>query len=353
VVVGMWRLPATLLPDGDEQQLWTSAAGRLTHEPVAGAEALPGRFALPGLVDAHVHLTLAAAGDGPVPAGREHRDRVLAASRSAGVLLLRDAGGDPELTLELARDPGSGVVAAGRFLAADGYYFPQLHEPVGAGQLTAAALAQVRAGAQWVKLVGDFPYRLERGVAHTPTYPVEAVRGMVEAVHAAGARVAAHTNTAHVAELVAAGIDSVEHGYGLDEAALRVMAGTGAAWTPTLSAAITTHPGDPEHRRHAAAERVELLRRLLPLAVRLGVPVLTGTDVVGSVTNEVVELVRCGLSPVDALRAATTGARAFLGRPALLDGAPADVVTYEHDPREDPAVLASPAAVVRNGRRVT
>jgi imidazolonepropionase-like amidohydrolase len=56
---------------------------------------------------------------------------------------------------------------------------------------------------------------------------------------------------------------------------------------------------------------------------------------------------------VGALRAATTAARAFLGEPSLEDGARADVVTYEGDPRDDPAVLRSPAAIVLGGVRVS
>jgi imidazolonepropionase-like amidohydrolase len=246
----MWRLPTIVLPDGGEDQLWISK-GRLTRRPVDGAEPLPGRYVLPGLVDAHAHLTLAPGEHGPLSAGREHRDRLLATWRAAGVLLLRDAGGNADLTLELARDPGSGVLAAGRFLASDGYYFPDLHEPVAAADLTAAALAQIAAGAQWVKLVGDFPYRLERGIPHTPSYPIEAVRDMIDAVHAAGGRVAAHTTTAHAAALVAAGVDSVEHGTELDEDTLRAMAASGAAWTPTLSAAFAAGPDDTDARRRA------------------------------------------------------------------------------------------------------
>jgi imidazolonepropionase-like amidohydrolase len=72
----------------------------------------------------------------------------------------------------------------------------------------------------------------------------------------------------------------------------------------------------------------------------------------GTVAGEVALLVEFGLGPVDALRAATTAARAFLGAPGLADGAPADLVTYDADPRDDPAVLKTPAAVVRNGVRV-
>ncbi len=52
------------------------------------------------------------------------------------------------------------------------------------------------------------------------------------------------------------------------------------------------------------------------------------------------------------LRAATTGARSYLGLPSLEAGAPADLVTYDADPRNDPEVLATPAAVVARGRRI-
>lgn len=59
-----------------------------------------------------------------------------------------------------------------------------------------------------------------------------------------------------------------------------------------------------------------------------------------------------GVPPVAALAAATTAARGYLGLPSLSDGAPADVVTYHHDPREDPGVLSRPAAVLRGGHRI-
>jgi imidazolonepropionase-like amidohydrolase len=62
-------------------------------------------------------------------------------------------------------------------------------------------------------------------------------------------------------------------------------------------------------------------------------------------------LQRCGLSPVDALAAASTAARRYLGLPGLEDGAPADLVCYAADPRDDPEVLGSPSAVLVGGRR--
>jgi imidazolonepropionase-like amidohydrolase len=82
------------------------------------------------------------------------------------------------------------------------------------------------------------------------------------------------------------------------------------------------------------------------VAVRLGVPVLAGTDVTGSIPKEVALLAQMGLSPQDALAAASTWPRRFLRAPA------ADVVTYHHDPREDPGQLARPAAVVAGGVRL-
>jgi imidazolonepropionase-like amidohydrolase len=75
------------------------------------------------------------------------------------------------------------------------------------------------------------------------------------------------------------------------------------------------------------------MRTLLPVAVRLGVTVMTGTDVAGTVADEVSLLAQFGLPPVEALRAATTAARAFLGAPTLEAGARGDVVTDDADPR--------------------
>ena len=79
---------------------------------------------------------------------------------AAGVGLVRDVGGDRAVTLPLARTFGTGhpeVVAAGRFLAPAGRYFPRMHEPVGAEALVTAVEREVADGASWVKLIADFP----------------------------------------------------------------------------------------------------------------------------------------------------------------------------------------------------
>jgi imidazolonepropionase-like amidohydrolase len=82
------------------------------------------------------------------------------------------------------------------------------------------------------------------------------------------------------------------------------------------------------------------------------VPVLAGTDTVGTVPAEVALLAQHGLEPIEALRAATTSAYRFLGEEVDGPGRRITLATYEADPREDVSVLATPAAVVINGIRV-
>ncbi len=114
--------------------------------------------------------------------------------------------------------------------------------------------------------------------------------------------------------------------------------------------------GVPDTASEAARQWVagyrDRLRELLPLAQRLGVPVLAGTDTAGSVAREVALLAGHGLEPVAALRAATTTGYRFLGERFDRPGQPATLVTYEHDPREDLEVLSTPIAVVIDGVRV-
>ena len=130
------------------------------------------------------------------------------------------------------------------------------------------------------------------------------------------------------------------------------MAQTGAAWTPTLCAVLAVPDNASEGARQRAADHRQRLRELLPLAQRLGVPVLAGTDVLGTIAREVALLAEHGLGPAAALAAASTAAYRFLGEPFGRPGQPATLVTYDHDPREDLAVLSSPSAILIEGVRV-
>lgn len=146
--------------------------------------------------------------------------------------------------------------------------------------------------------------------------------------------------------------DSVEHGTALDEPALRLMARTGAAWTPTLCAVLGLPDTASQAARRRVAEHRQRLPELLSLAQRLGVPVLAGTDTAGTIAREVALLAECGLEPAAALKAATTVGYRFLGEPFDQAGRPTTLVTYQDDPREDLGVLSSPSAIITDGVRV-
>ncbi len=352
-----WSVRAIQLPDGDRPvDLWVDDDGRLAHEPLAGAERLPGRFVAPGLVDAHAHPTVTMTDSGPAALPSADVLDLLAGWAAAGVCLVRDTGspGGSVLRLDLAAGMPR-LQAAGRFLAPAGRYFPALlPDDVPEDQLTDLALAELARGSRWVKLIADFPPVADGMPAGPagPTYSLDAIEAMVTAVHAAGGKVAAHTTTGLAGALVRAGVDSVEHGTGLDESALRLMAGTGAAWTPTLCAVLRTSDTAPEAVRERTETYRERLRYLLPLAHRLGVPILTGTDTAGSVVREISLLAQHGLEPAAALRAATTAGYQFLDERYDEAGQPTTLVTYDTDPREDLAALSAPAAVVIDGVRV-
>ncbi|WP_432943248.1 amidohydrolase family protein [Kribbella sp. CA-253562] len=316
---------------------------------------LPGRFALPGLVDAHCHLTVGADEHGPLLAG----DETAAAARldqlaQAGVSAVRDVGGRREITLQFARNLREDrpiVVAAGRFLAPRGRYFPRMYEPVEADELLAAVEAELDDGATWVKLVADFPAVGPdgpiRGSAVEPSYEIGLVEQVVETTHAKGGRVAAHTNSPFVSELIRVGVDSIEHGTSITEKDLAVLGRRGGAWTPTLCASIGGHPDETPERRERRLTTAKYLTSMLELAHEYGVTVLTGSDVVGSVAREIELLTSHGLDVSQAMAAATTAAWNYLG---LLDDG--NLVTYDADPRESPEVLATPAAVILHGHRI-
>lgn len=113
------------------------------------------------------------------------------------------------------------------------------------------------------------------------------------------------------------------------------------------------YPRWSAHMRRLHERRYDTVRS----AYDAGVPVYVGTDAGGSlphglVAQEAAELVKAGIPVPDVLSAASWGAREWLGRPGLAEGAPADLVVYADDPREDVRVLGAPRQVVLEGRPV-
>jgi imidazolonepropionase-like amidohydrolase len=224
-----------------------------------------------------------------------------------------------------------------------------MHSPVAPDDLAAAIRAEVAAGAAWVKIIGDFPQWAEGGPvpqSTAATYDLETLRYAVDAAHAAGARVAVHSNLPD-SGLAGIGADSIEHGTALGHSELEALGVRAGAWTPTLCAVLHGRDSSDPAVRRRTDELRERLRDCLPYAVAHGVRVLAGTDVVGTIADEIALLAEHGLTAAQAIAAAGSAARDFLG--IHPEG---DIVTYDDDPLEDPRALARPVAVVVRGVRV-
>ncbi|MEH0643705.1 amidohydrolase family protein [Streptomyces scabiei] len=197
-----------------------------------------------------------------------------------------------------------------------------------------------------------------------PVLAREAVEAAITEAHVLGARVTAHCFAEDsLRDLVEAGIDCIEHATGLTADLIPLFAARGVAIVPTL-VNIATFPSMADggeakfprwsaHMRRLHERRYDTVRD----AYDAGIPVYVGTDAGGSLAHglvaaEVAELVTAGIPPVEALSATSWAARAWLSRPGLTEGAPADLVVYAEDPRADVRVLAAPSRVVLNGRVV-
>ncbi|MCC5479421.1 amidohydrolase family protein [Streptomyces barringtoniae] len=343
-------------PEDVRDELWV-VGGRVTHDRPAGARdvrTVEG-WALPGLVDAHCHVGLGT--DGPVDAATAEKQALT--DREAGTLLIRDAGSPSDTRWVDDREDLPKIIRAGRHIARTRRYIRNYAWEIEPDDLVAYVAQEARRGDGWVKLVGDW---IDRDLGDlTPCWPRGVVEAAIAEAHRLGARVTAHCFAgSSLRDLVESGIDCIEHATGLTDDLIPLFAERGVAIVPTL-VNIATFPrlaagGDTRFPRWSAHMRRLHERRYDTVrgAYDAGIPVFVGTDAGGSlahglVAEEVAELVTAGIPPVQALSATSWGARAWLGRPGLEEGAPADLVVYESDPRADVRVLAAPRRVVLNG----
>ena len=351
---------AVVLPDGDERDLWVDERGLVRDEAVTGASTIADRgFLVPGLVDAHCHVGLDA--DGAVPP--ETQEEQARTDRDAGALLLRDAGSAADTRWIDDREDLPRIVRAGRHIGRTKRYLRNYAAEVEPVDLVAEVERQVARGDGWVKLVGDWIERESGDLA--PCWPADATAAAIARAHELGARVTAHVfGEDALPDLLGAGIDCIEHGTGLSDDLIALMAERGTALVPTRLQ-LENFPsyaagGQAKFPRYAAHMRALHARgdTTLRAAYEAGVPIYAGTDAGGVlphglVGREVAALHDAvGLSPYDALGAASWRARAWLGVPGVVDGAPADFVLYDDDPLADLGVLAHPARVVLRGRVV-
>jgi imidazolonepropionase-like amidohydrolase len=345
-------------PEEVRPEAWV-VGGRLTFErpTSAGADLQTLRgYVLPGLVDAHCHVGLDA--HGAVDDATSEAQAL--ADRDAGALLIRDAGSPAETRWIDDREDLPKIIRAGRHIARTRRYIRNYAWEVEPDELVDRVRLEAKAGDGWVKLVGDWIDR-EAGDL-TTCWPLDVLTDAIAAAHEQGARVTAHCfGEASLYDFAAAGTDCIEHATGLEPDTIAQFAEQGIAIVPTL-VNIATFPAIAEP---AKEKFPDYHRRMIDLHERryatiaaahdAGIPIYVGTDAGGSlrhglVAREAHELTKAGLTASEALYAACWGARKWLGRPGLEEGADADLVVYPEDPRREIRALAAPQHVVLRGR---
>ncbi|MBB4685303.1 amidohydrolase family protein [Amycolatopsis jiangsuensis] len=349
------HLSGTVLPDGEPRALWIDG-GRISFEPLPGAQTLStGGFLVPGLVDAHCHPGIGPGGAVPL----EEAAQQARTDRDAGTLLIRDCGLPIDVRPLQSRTDLPTIIRCGRHLALPKRYLPgyaiELDDPA---SLPEAVAEQARAGDGWVKLVGDWIDRAEGDLA--PLWPDDVLAEAIRVAHSLGARVTAHVfGEAALPGLIEAGIDCLEHGTALSADQLAELARRDVALVPTLIN-IENFPGiaDKAAKYPTYAAHMRALHagvgEMVSSAVEAGVRVFAGTDAGGMVehgliADEVEALHKAGMSRTQALASASWAAREWLGHPGIEHGAPADLIVYPADPREDLSVLRHPKHIVLGG----
>jgi len=368
---------AALLIDGGR----VAYAGPAVGLPEGAADAptldFPGATLLPGLVDAHVHLV--ASGHPDLAAGlpTSEAERTIAAVANArrqlesGVTLVRDLGAPGAEAVLVGRAVEAGeiagprVVAAGPAVTMTGGHIPYLGRVTdGADAMRAAVRANLAMGARCIKVVATGGVLTPGVDPREPAYTQPELDALVDEAHRFGLTVAAHAiGEGGVAAALRAGVDSIEHGMFLDEAAIELFLATGARLSATFSApsGILGGPSVPEWIKDRARPAAEAQVRSFRAAVEAGVPAVAGTDAGtpdnphGGVAREVAFMVEAGLDALLAVKAATGEAADLLGVPdlgVLRQGAASDVLVADGDVAADVAALGRPVAVFQDGRRV-
>jgi imidazolonepropionase-like amidohydrolase len=349
---------------------------------------LPGATLLPGLIDAHSHLFLRPynliAWDDQIlresEAYRTLRAAVYARTTlESGFTALRDLGtegaGFADVALKRAIDEGlvegprlfvatRAIVATHTYGPAARHYRPDCclpqgaEEANGAEEIVRAVRNQAARGADWIKLYGD--YRTGPQGEVRPTFSEAELRAAVGAAHDSGRPVAVHAMVDEaIRRAVQAGADTIEHGYGGARATFALMAKKGTAFLPTLTApeaiAECARRGGEEDSKD---ERVALAEQGFRNARAEGVIIGCGSDVGvfahGTSYRELAWMVRLGMTPIEALAAATSvNARILRAEDELgqiREGFHADLAAVRGDPTCDIAALERVCLVMKGGR---
>jgi imidazolonepropionase-like amidohydrolase len=346
---------------------------------------LPGTTLMPGLIEGHSHLFLHPYDETswddqvlkePLALRTARAVNHARATLMAGFTTVRDLGtegaGFADVGLKQAIEqgivPGPRMLVATRAIVATGSYGPKNGEPDFAARgaeeadgpgLIVAVRRQIGAGADWVKIYGD--YRWRPGEPSRPTFTLEEMRQAVEAAHSAGRKVAVHAGTAEgMRRAILSGADTIEHGDAGTPEIFRMMKARGVALCPTLAAtdAIARYRGWDGAAPEPPAVREK--RIAFAAALAAGVTICMGGDVGvyahGDNVREMALMAAWGMDEPAVLTAATSvNARLFglddrLGqvKPGML----ADLVAVEGNPTRNLAALRRVKLVLKSGRIV-
>ena len=326
---------------------------------------LSGHTLCPGFIDCHVHLILPGTPNPlkDIKEANQYHSAWKAAQLAEQTLMggftsVRDMGGMDGMDLAL-RDaiaqgliPGPRVLASGRAVViTGGHGWPMSREADGPHDFRKAAREQLKAGADQIKLMatgGVMTVGVEPGSAQATE---EELRAAIEEAHKAGRKTATHAQgTEGILNALRAGIDSIEHGFHLNDEAIELMLKNGTALVPTLAALHFilengVEAGILEVFVEKARRSTEAHKKSLMMAKEAGVLIGMGTDagtpfnMHGKNACEMALMVKTGFSPAEALSAATLSAAKVLGTEQNLGsieaGKLADLVAVKGDPLQD------------------
>lgn len=367
--------PATVIVR--DQRIAAIGLSRTVSIP-RGATLINGRglTVLPGLIDCHVHLCLGAEPDVVKAIGKETpAETLLKAARlarqtlEAGVTTVRDVGSRDHAIFALkgaidkGLTPGPRIVGAGLAVCMIGGHARFIGQEVeGPEQVRKAVREQIEAGAEVIKVIAS------GGVLTPGTSPdqaqmtLEELRSAVEEAGRAGRKVAAHAHgAAGMKNAINAGVHSIEHATLMDEEAVDLMQSHGVYMVPTLSALATTAAcrrgcGIPDSalekaramtKRHQASFRQAHRRGLL---IAMGTDAGTPFNAHGDNAQELDRMVAYGMTPMEAILAATSAAARLIGIEdqvgTLAPGKEADLLLIEGNPLRKIELLRDRSRVI-------